>query len=168
MKDNVLLAINEQIQAEFESAYIYLAMSAYFDSQNLKGFSHWMRLQWQEETAHAMKFYDFVQRRGGDVELFEIPKPTFKGKTPVEIFEQVLAHEQYITKRINDLYKLAREENDFALQTLLNWFVDEQVEEEENARDIIDQLKLIGDSGQALYLLDRDMAGRAPEEESAA
>lgn len=165
MNKTVQNEINDQINAEFESAYLYLDISAYFDSMNLKGFAHWMKLQWEEETAHAMKFFDFVQRRGGDVSLSTINKHDFKKGSALEVFEQVLKHEQYITNRIHKLYALAVKEGDYPLQTLLNWFVDEQVEEEENARDIIDQLRLIGDSGQALYLLDREMAARSPEEE---
>lgn len=165
MKASIQDAINNQIQIEFYSAYLYLSMSAHFEDANLKGFAHWTRLQWEEETAHALKFYNFVQRRGGQVELKAIEKPSFKVGKPLKVFEQILEHEQYITERINKLYKLAVDENDFAFQTLLNWFVDEQVEEEENSRDIIDQLKLIGDSGQALYHLDRELASRSPEAE---
>lgn len=166
MNKKIQDAINDQIQAEFQSAYIYLAMSAHFAERNLNGFAHWLQLQWQEEIEHAMKFYHFILRRGGSVELKTIDKPEIELTNPLQIFEAVLQHEQYITSRINDLYALAVEEKDYAFQTLLHWFIDEQVEEEENATDIIEKLKLIGDSGQALFLLDRELGERAPEAES--
>ena len=158
-------AINDQIQAEFESAYLYLAMAARMEQLHLKGFAHWLRLQWQEETQHALKFYDYLLQRDGVVELKELGMPMFTAETPLDIFELVLEHEQYITRRINDLYALAAEERDYASQTLLQWFVSEQMEEEEAARDIIDDLHLVGDSGASLFLLDRELAQRQPEEE---
>ena len=161
-------AINDQIQAEFESAYIYLALSARMEQLHLKGFAHWLRLQWQEETQHALKFYDYLLQRDGVVQLKELPMPVFTAETPLEIFELVLAHEQYITRRINDLYTLAADERDYASQTLLQWFVSEQMEEEENARDIIDDLRLVGDAGASLFLLDRELGQRQPEEEGEA
>ena len=156
-------AINEQIQAEFQSAYIYLAMSAKFEHMNLKGFAHWLRAQWEEETAHAMKFYDFLLQRDGEIVLKELDKPAVEFSTPLEAFEQVLEHEQYITSRINNLYDLATEKRDYPLQNLLHWFIDEQVEEEDSARSIIDSLKLIGDAGPNLFLLDRELGARQPE-----
>ena len=161
-------AINDQIQAEFESAYLYLALSARMEQLHLKGFAHWLRLQWQEETQHALKFYDYLLQRDGVVQLRELPTPVYTAETPLEIFELVLAHEQYITRRINDLYAQAAEERDYASQTLLQWFVSEQMEEEEAARDIIDDLRLVGDSGASLFLLDRELGQRQPEEEGEA
>ena len=158
-------AINDQIQAELESAYLYLALSARMEELHLKGFAHWLRLQWQEETQHALKFYDYLLQRDGVVQLKELPMPVYTAETPLEIFELVLAHEQYITGRINDLYALAAEERDYASQTLLQWFVSEQMEEEEAARDIIDDLRLVGDAGASLFLLDRELGQRQPEEE---
>lgn len=158
-------AINDQIQAEFESAYLYLAMSAKMEQLHLKGFAHWLRLQWQEETQHALKFYDYLLQRDGVIQLKELPTPRFTAETPLEIFELVLEHEQYITRRINDLYALAAQEHDYAFQTLLQWFISEQLEEEEAARDIIDDLRLVGDSGASLFLLDRELGQRQPEEE---
>ncbi len=160
MKKKIEQAINDQIQAEFQSAYQYLAMSARFEEMNLKGFAHWLKVQWEEETAHAMKFYTFMLQRDGHVELQTLKKPEVTFETPLEAFEQVLRHEQHITERIHRLYDLAAKERDYPLQTLLNWFVDEQVEEEESAREIIDHLKLIGDSNSHLFLLDRELARR--------
>jgi len=167
MKQTIQDAINDQIQAEFESAYIYLAFSAKMDARNLKGFAHWLRLQWQEETQHAMKFYDFMLQRDGTVHLKALGEPDVDAETPLEVFELVLEHEQYITGRIHALYDLAVQENDYALQTLLHWFIDEQIEEEEAAREIIDNLRLIGDAGSSLFLLDRELGQRQPESTAA-
>ncbi|MEZ4701288.1 MAG: ferritin [Rhodothermales bacterium] len=153
-------ALNDQIQAEFESAYLYLQMAAQFEALNLKGFAHWLRLQWQEETAHAMKLFDFTLQRDGGIALEAIPKPKVKFKTPTEAFEQVLEHERYITGRIHELYEVAREHKDYPLQSLLHWFIDEQVEEEDNARSIIDTLQLVGNDGANLFLLDRELGAR--------
>ncbi len=163
VKEPVEKAINEQIQAELQSAYLYLAMSARFNEMGLGGFAHWLRLQWEEETVHALKFYDYLLSRDGVVTLGAIEQPEISFKTPLEAFEQVLAHEQYITGRINDLYDMATQNRDYPLQTLLNWFVDEQVEEEDSVRAVIDTLRLIGDSGSNLFLLDRELGGRQPE-----
>ena len=157
-------AINAQIQAEFQSAYLYLAMSAQFENMNLKGFAHWLRLQWQEETNHAMKLYDFLLQRDGKIDLGSLEKPKVKFDNALIAFEEVLAHEQYITGRIHELYDLATKKKDYALQTLLHWFIDEQVEEEDSAREIIDNLRLIGDSGPNLFLLDRELGSRVEEE----
>ena len=167
MNDTIQRAVNEQIQAEFQSAYLYLAMSARFEALNLKGFAHWLRLQWEEETAHAMKFYEFLLQRGGEVTLLALDSPEAAFDTPLEAFEQVLAHEQYITGRIHDLYDLAASERDYPLQTLLNWFVEEQVEEEDSVRAIIDDLKLAGSAPSNLFLLDRELGRRGPEPEDA-
>ena len=163
MDTSIEKAINDQIQAEFHSAYYYLAMSAQFESMNLSGFAHWLRLQWQEETEHAMKFYDFMLQRDGHITLETLEKPAISFTTPLEAFEAVLKHEQYITKRINELYELASSKKDYALQTLLHWFITEQVEEEDNARSIIDNLKMIGDSSTHLFLLDRELGARQGE-----
>ena len=158
-------ALNEQIKAELESAYLYLALSAHMDQQNLKGFAHWLRLQWEEEIVHALKLYDFLLQRDAAVELKALKKPAFAAQTALEVFAQALHHEQYITKRINELYALAVEDNDYASQTLLQWFVTEQLEEEESAREIVESLRLVGDSGASLFLLDRELSQRQREEE---
>ena len=155
-------AMNDQIQRELESAYIYLSMEAYFDSINLPGFAHWMKVQFQEEQAHAFKFYDFVNDRGGQVILQAIGQPPVKFQSPLDAFEKALAHEEKITGHINDLYALATEEKDIASQNLLQWFVEEQVEEEKNAGDVVDMLKKIGDSYHALIMLDRELGQRQP------
>ena len=156
--------LNDQIRAELESAYLYLALSALMDQQNLKGFAHWLRLQWEEEIVHALKLYDFLLQRDAAVELQALKKPTLSVSTPLEVFTQALHHEQYITRRINDLYALAVEENDYASQTLLQWYVTEQLEEEESAREIVESLRLVGDSGASLFLLDRELGQRGDEE----
>jgi ferritin len=156
-------ALNDQIQAEFASAYLYLAMSAHFEEQGLGGFAHWMRQQWEEETAHAMKFYGFLLQRDGTVELQALDKPEVRFDSPLEAFEQALAHEQYITRRIHELYDLAMEEQEYTLRPLLHWFIEEQNEEEESVRDIVDSLRLIGDDTSNLFMLDRELAERTPE-----
>ena len=161
-------AFNDQIQAELASAYLYLALSAHIERQNLKGFAGWLRSQWEEELAHALKLYDFLLQRDAAVELKALVKPTFTAESPLEVFELVLAHEQFITSRINDLYTLALKENDYASQTLLQWFITEQLEEEESARDIMEDLRLVGDSGASLFLLDREMGARRAAEEDGA
>ncbi|MGD8902653.1 MAG: ferritin [Anaerolineae bacterium] len=153
-------AINEQIREELASAYIYLSMAAYCESINLQGFAHWMQAQSNEEMEHAMKFYGYVNERGGRVVLGALEQPPIEFDGPVDVFEKTLAHEQYITDRIHKLYALAVEENDYASLGILQWFVDEQVEEENSATEILDILKMIGDKGQALFMLDRQLGGR--------
>jgi ferritin len=153
-------ALNEQIREELASAYIYLSMAAYCESINLRGFAHWMQAQSNEEMAHAMKFYGYVHERGGRVVLEAVEQPPIEFEGAVDVFEKTLAHEQYITSRIHKLYALASEENDYASLSILQWFVDEQVEEESSAGEILDTLKMIGDKGQALFMLDRQLAAR--------
>ena len=153
-------AINEQIREELASAYIYLSMAAYCESINLQGFAHWMQAQSNEEMEHAMKFYGYVHERGGRVVLGALEQPPIEFDGPVDVFEKTLAHEQYITDRIHKLYALAVEENDYASLGILQWFVDEQVEEENSATEILDILKMIGDKGQALFMLDRQLGSR--------
>lgn len=165
---NIQSAINDQIQKELESAYIYLSMAAYFDSINLPGFAHWMKLQFQEEQAHALKFYDYIYDRGSQVVLQAIGQPPIEFQSPLDAFEKTLAHERKITGHINDLYALAVEEKDYPSQFLLQWFVEEQVEEEKNAADIVDVLKKIDDSHHALIMLDRELGQRQPPAETEA
>lgn len=160
IKQKVEEEINGQIQAEFQSAYNYLAVSAWFEEKNLNGFASWLKLQWEEEIEHAMKFYNHLVQREGRPVLQDIDKPTVQFDSPQRAFEMALEQEQYITKRIHKMYDLAKEENDYPLESLLLWFIDEQVEEEEAVQDIIDKLKLIGDDGSGLYLLDREMSER--------
>ena len=153
-------AINDQIQREMESAYIYLSMAAYFDSVSLPGMAQWMKMQFQEEQFHAFKFYEYVGDRGGRVALQPIGQPPVEFESPLDAFEKALAHEQKITGHINDLYALAIEERDFASQMFLTWYIEEQVEEEKNANDIIDVLERIADNGHALIMLDKELGQR--------
>ncbi len=160
-------AMNEQIKNELYSAYQYLSMAAYCESVNLPGFAHWMRAQSREELEHAMKFYDFILDRSGRVVLQAIDQPVVEFGSPLEVFEQVLEHEQKVTAMINELYGLAVRENDYASQTFLQWFVTEQVEEEKNAGDVVETLKMIGDRSEALFLLDRELGRRGNDEQPA-
>ena len=163
IKKKIQDEINDQIQAEFQSAYIYLGMSAWFESKNLDGFAHWMKMQWQEEIEHGMKFYRHMLSRGGEVELKKLDAPGASISSAKEAFEQALEHERYITKRIHKLYDMAQKEDDYPLQSFLHWFIDEQVEEEDAVGGILEQLEMIGDQPSALLVLDRELAGRSPE-----
>ncbi len=153
-------AIADQINAELYSAYVYLSMSAYFQAQNLPGFAHWMRLQYQEETMHALKLFDYASDRGGQVTLKAVAAPPSGFGSPLEIFEKALAHEQKVTGLIHSLYKLAVEEEDYPTQVLLQWYITEQVEEEKNASEAVANLQRVGDFGPGLLLLDREMGNR--------
>ena len=159
-------AMNEQIKNELFSAYQYLSMAAYCESENLPGFAQWMRAQSREETGHAMKFYDFILERNGRVVLRAIDGPVVEFGSPLEVFEQALEHEKKVTAMINDLYGLAVRENDYASQTFLQWFVTEQVEEEKNAGDVVETLKMVGDKSEALFLLDRELGQRRVEQQA--
>lgn len=163
LSKNMLAEMNEQIKHELFSSYLYLSMSAHFEANNLPGFARWMRLQSQEELEHALKFFDYVNDRGGKVVLQAIAQPQVEFGTAETIFEQVLEHEQFITGRINTLYALAVKEADFASQVFLNWFVNEQVEEEKNATGILETLKMIGDRSTAIYQLDRHVGKRGED-----
>jgi ferritin len=153
-------ALNEQIKEEMASAYIYLSMAAYCESINLPGFAHWMQGQSQEELSHAMKLYEYIHDRGGRVVFQALEQPPAEFDGPIGVFEKTLAHEQYITGRIHNLYGMAAAENDYASLGILQWFVNEQVEEEKTAGDILDMLKVVGDKGQGLIILDRQLASR--------
>lgn len=161
---NMQDAINEQIKHELSSAYLYLAMSAFCGSINLPGFAKWLRVQWEEEQSHAMRLFDYLNVRGGRAVLQAIDRPPTEFKSPLEIFQQVLTHEQKVTSLINRLYDLALKENDYAAQVELQWFIKEQVEEEKNAADIVEQLKMIGENTSALMMLDRQLSARGAEE----
>ena len=152
--------INEQIKNELYSAYLYLSMSAHFEAANLPGFAHWMRLQSQEEVEHAMKFFDFVNERSGRVVLQAIDQPPVEFGSSLDIFEQALEHERKVTAMINRLYKLALEGSDYPTQVMLQWFIEEQVEEEASAGQIVETLKMIGEKTQALLMLDRELGRR--------
>lgn len=153
-------ALNGQLNAELYSAYLYLSMAAYFESTNLSGLANWMRVQVQEEQFHAMKFFDYILERGGKVTLGAIEAPPSEWNSPLSVFEATLKHEQKVTGLINDLVYLAREEKDNASEIFLQWFVNEQVEEEDSAGTIVGQIKLIKDSPQALFMMDKEMAQR--------
>ena len=151
---------NEQINKELFSAYLYLDMKSRFAEMNLQGFVNWMDVQVQEEKAHAMGMYDYVLERGGKVELLAIDKPEVEGKTPLEIFEQVLKHEEFVTSRINHLMDVADEVKDRAALSFLDWYLKEQVEEESNVGGVLATLRLIGEDKKALLMLDKDLAIR--------
>ncbi len=151
---------NKQINEELFSYYIYQSMAAYFTSINLNGFASWMSVQAQEEMLHAMKFYNHIHERDGRVKLHAIAEPQFEWKSPLDAFEGALAHERHITGRIHELVNLSLGEKDHASHAFLQWFVNEQVEEEASAKEIIDQLKLVGDSKGGMFMLDREMATR--------
>jgi len=156
----LLDAINDQINFELSSAYLYLSMAAHFESENLSGFAHWMQIQFKEETDHAMKFFHYVYERGGKVTLKAIHQPTTKFKSPLEVFKQVFEHEQKVTSLIYKLYELALKDKDYATQNFLQWFIKEQVEEEKNASEIINMLEMIGDSPVSLIMADRQLGSR--------
>jgi ferritin len=155
-------ALNEQINKELYSSYLYLAMSAYSASIGLPGFAYWFKVQVQEETIHGMKIFDYINRQGGRVMLKEIKEPPMEFGTPIEMFQKTLQHEQFITRSINDLVDLARSEKDETTASFLQWYVEEQVEEEENDNEIIDKLKNAGEDKEALSALDAELAKRLP------
>ena len=154
-------AINDQINAEPHSAYLYFSMVSYFKSLNLDGFAQWMTVQAQEEIAHAMKFFNFVLDRGAKALLGPIAGPDTEWDSPLAAFEAAYKHEQYITKRIDDLMQLARQENDTASEIMLQWFVTEQVEEEANADGIVQKLKMMAGAPGGVFMLDRELGARA-------
>ena len=160
LKDKVRYALNRQIVAELYSSYLYLSMEAYFHSINLPGFANWMRVQTQEENMHGMMIFDYVAERGGRIILGQIDAPPTEWDSPLAVFEAVYQHEQKVTGMINELVELAIEEKDHATNNFLQWFVREQVEEEASARAILEKLKLIGDDGRGLLMLDQELAKR--------
>ena len=160
IKPEIQDAINDQVQAEMYSANLYLSMSCYFESINLSGFANWMRVQWKEETAHAVKFINYLEERGGRAIIKKIDQPPSEFGTVLEVFQKVLEHEQYVTDRIHKLYELSLAENDYPLQSFLKWYIDEQVEEEANASEILESVKMLGDSGYHIYMLDSRMKSR--------
>ena len=153
-------AINEQIQNEFYASYFYLSMSAYCEGLNFPGFAHWMRLQGEEEMAHAMKLFDYLNDRGGRVVLQAIEKPPSEFKSLREMFQQALKHEQEVTLLIHNLYKIAKNEDDYPTEVELQWFIKEQVEEEKTAADIVDRLKMIKDDTIGMLMLDQELGSR--------
>lgn len=153
-------AINAQINAELWSAYLYLSMATNFEAQGLSGIANWFKIQFKEEQAHAEIFMNYVNARGGRVILKPIDAVETEWATPLDAFKATLAHEQKVTALINNLYALAESERDYATRDRLNWFISEQVEEEESAQELIDKFSLIGDNGMGLYMLDQELAAR--------
>ena len=160
LSDTMQKAINDQINAETYSAYLYMAMAAWAEDKQLSGFAHWLKVQAQEEMTHALKFWNYVFERGGMVELSAIDAPPAEWDSPLALAEGVLEHEQKVTKLIYGLMDLAMEERDHASISFLQWFIDEQVEEEASADEIIGKLKLVHQTQGGLYHLDREMAAR--------
>ena len=156
-------AINDQIHHEFHSAYLYLSMAAYLDAANFPGFAHWMRMQSSEEVNHAMKLFDYINDRNGRVTLKALEQPPGNFKSVRDTFEQAYEHEKKVTRMIHDLYALAARENDYATQVALQWFITEQVEEEDTAMTVVDRLKLAGEDGAALLFLDRELGSRSKD-----
>ena len=160
LSKTMLNALNKQINKEIYSAYLYMSMSAYSQFIGLKGFANWFMVQYNEEMEHAMKIYTYVNNQGEKVKLMAIDEPPTEFESPMDMFEKTLDHEKFITKSINELVDLATEEKDHATEIFLHWFVTEQIEEEGNDNDIINQLKLIGENGNGLLMLDRELGGR--------
>jgi len=163
-------ALNEQINKEMYSAYLYMSMSAHSTNAGLPGFANWFMVQYKEEMEHAMKIYDYVNNQGGRVKFKTIEEPLSTFKDAMDMFQKTLKHEQFITKSINELVDLAFKERDHATQIFLQWFVTEQIEEEGNDNDIIAKLKLAGDEGNGLFMIDKELGARvyvSPSESTA-
>lgn len=152
--------MNQQIKNELESYYIYLSMAAYFHSLNLDGMAHWMRCQAHEEMTHAMKFYDYIIDRGGRVELLDLKQLQTTWQTPADAWESAYQHELFITRKIGEIMKAAREENEFTPEPMLSWFIKEQVQEEADSQKIAEQVKRVNESKEGLLLLDRELGTR--------
>lgn len=160
IKKSLETALSAQINKEFFSAYLYLAMSAYFESINLPGHAHWTRLQAHEETAHAMEFFEHVIQRGGNVTLSQIEAPPYQWETPVAVFEHIYQHEIEVTESIGELVDLAIKEKDHATMSFLQKLVDEQVEEEASVNEVLQKLKRVGNDGPGLFMIDQELAKR--------
>lgn len=167
IKRKIQNELNEQLNKEIFSSYLYLSMAAYFERNNLSGMSNWMRIQSIEEHEHAMKFYDFIIKVGGTVKLKAIKEPKNEWKSAKDVFEDALAHEQFISQSINKLTDLAIAESDHATKTFLHWFVEEQVEEEATVQQIVDNFKLLGNDKSGLFLMDRELGARTLSAQSA-
>ena len=163
LTDQLQAAINRQINSEMYSAHLYLSMSAYFETLNLNGFAHWMKLQHDEETSHALKLFDYINDRDGRVTLYAIEQPPIEFESPHSVMSMALDHERSVTSMINDLYALAVHERDYPSHVLLEWFVSEQVEEEKVLTEIVDHMNLIGNDGTGLLILDARLGDRTAE-----
>jgi ferritin len=168
LKERVLKMLNEQINAEQYSAFLYLSMSAWYEDKGLPGFANWMYVQYQEELTHANKIFKYLAERGGRIELKAIDQMPTEFENVISIAEMTLEHEQHVTSLIDKCVDVAIEERDHATQSFLKWFVDEQVEEEANASEILDNLKLIGDRGNGLFMLDKELRQRKFTDETEA
>ncbi|MEM7782939.1 MAG: ferritin [Planctomycetota bacterium] len=157
-------ALNKQLNQEMHSAYVYLAMAAEADKMGLPGFTNWFKMQYNEELSHADRFFNFILERDGEVFLDTIAKPEISVESPLSLFEKALDHEKHITSCIFKIKDLAKEESDHATDVFLEWFVSEQVEEEANTRGVIDQLKMVKDNANGLFLIDRELAGRKEDD----
>lgn len=156
-------AMNDQIRKEFSASYLYLAMAAWCAERNFDGFAKWMRIQADEERSHAMRIYDFLLDRGGHVALGEVAEPAVKWKTVFEVFDAARRHEQMVSSSINALYARGVQEKDYPSQIMLQWFINEQVEEEKTSTAVVERLRLVGESVPGLLLLDRQMGERSRE-----
>jgi ferritin len=164
LSPKVQQAMNDQLQVELQSAYVYLGMAAYCETLSLGGIAQWLHKQAEEEYGHAMRFYNFVNDRQGKVELKSLDAPRNSYNSVLGVFEEALEHERSVTAAIDKLYELVHDEKDFASQAWLDWFATEQVEEEKTVGLIVDQLKMIGDKGEGLFILDKDLGGRTQTE----
>lgn len=160
MNKRVEDALNEQVNREFYSAYLYLSMNAYFSEKNLTGFANFMRVQYQEEISHGMKIFDYIMERGGRSKLKPIDEVKLEWKDVIEVFEETCAHEKFITDSINNIVDISYEERDHATTNMLQWFVKEQVEEEATAQGLLEQLKMIDGKGAGLFMIDRELMTR--------
>ena len=160
LKDKLQKAFNDQVNAEVYSSYLYMSMAAYFEARQLAGFAHWFKVQAQEELTHVLRFYSFINERGGKVTLGAIKAPETTWASPLACMEAVLKHEQYVTSLIHKLVGLARKESDYASENFLQWFVKEQVEEESSAEEVIGKIKLVNETPGGMFMLDKDMAAR--------
>jgi ferritin len=163
LSDKLYDLLNDQVNKEHYSSYLYLAMAAYFESENLPGFANWMKVQSQEEYEHGMKFYEFINDRGRKVVLKEIAKPADTWSSAADVFQNVLQHEKLVTSLINAIYAQALKDEDYPTQVMLHWFINEQVEEEKNAQQIVDQLKMVGTSANSLMILEHALGKRAAD-----
>lgn len=160
MNKNVYKVFNEQVQAELYSAYMYLAMSLHLEDENFKGMAHWLKEQYEEEREHAFRLIKFMQERGVKPELLQIDMPPAEYGTPLEVFSKALEHEKYVTSRIHAMYEVAMKEKDYAAMSHLLWFIDEQVEEEDQTREIVDKLMMVGDNMNGLFVIDGQLGAR--------
>ena len=160
INEKVISILNEQINKEFYSAYLYLAMSAYFDEMGLHGFANWTKVQAQEEMDHGMIIFDYIIDRNAKIDFKSINVPETNFKSPLNVFERILEHEKYVTSSIDIIANMSLDECDLATRNFINWYIKEQVEEESNASDIITKLKMIGKKKSSLYLIDKELSKR--------